>query len=268
MKNSNQRGLFGCVFVGAIILLSACNYLPDQETPIGNNESYLGMNMDHGIGMMSRHHADPPELYAGKVNLVNKDEKSIERGGVIYQIQCESCHGEYGFGDGAAGLNLDPAPAPIGMTSLMLSDEYLFWRISEGGAPFGTAMPSFESILDEKDRWDVINYLRHLGIAAGMMDEELDPSFGEQSMSAHMRMVEEAIQEELITPDDGQLFLTIHSQIEAFILNHPELISPEGMDNNLDEILKGMLAEGVIKSGQADIFQSVHKKLNDAGLMQ
>lgn len=224
--------------------------------------------MDHDSGMMSRHHADPPELYAGKVSPVDKDEKSIEREGVIYQIQCESCHGEYGLGDGTAGVNMDPAPAPVGMTSLMLSDEYLFWRITEGGVPFGTEMPAFEAILDEQDRWDVINYLRHLGIAAGTMNEVLDPSIGEQSVSEHVSMVGEAIQQELITPDNGQLFLTIHSQIEAFILNHPERISPEGMDNNLDEILMGMVAEGLIKSGQADIFKSVHEKLDEAGLMR
>jgi len=67
----------------------------------------------------------------------------------------------------------------------MLSDGYLFWRITEGGVPFGTAMPSFESILDDNQRWDVINYLRYLGITAGTIDENLVPSFIE---SVHAKM--------------------------------------------------------------------------------
>ncbi len=79
----------------------------------------------------------------------------------IYQFKCESCHGVFGLVDGVAGINFDPAPSPIGMTSLILSDEFLFWRISEGGALYGTAIPSFDSMLDEKDLWDLINYLRY-----------------------------------------------------------------------------------------------------------
>ena len=111
----------------------------------------------------------------------------------IYQIQCESCHGEFGLGDGVAGINLDPAPAPVGRTSLMLSDGYLFWRITEGGVPFGTTMPSFESILDDNQRWDVINHLRYLGIIAGTIDENLVPSFNEQSKLEHITMVEKQL---------------------------------------------------------------------------
>ena len=224
--------------------------------------------MDHGSGMMSRHHADVPNLYVGKVSPIDNDDQSIERGQAIYKIQCESCHGELGLGDGVAGINLDPAPAPIGRASLMLSDEYLYWRISERGAPFGTAMPSFESILVEKDRWDVINYLRHLGFTAGIMDDGLDQSLDGQSLTEHITMVEKATQLELITPENGELFLSIHSLIEAYILDHPDLTSSQGMDNNLVEILDVMIADGVMNQEQAEIFLSVHAQLDDSGLMQ
>lgn len=59
----------------------------------------------------------------------------------------------------------------------MLSDDYLFYRISEGGnvAPFNSAMPAWKEILTETERWDVINYTRSLGgedmMGDGMNDE-------------------------------------------------------------------------------------------------
>jgi len=94
----------------------------------------------------------------------------------------------------------------------MLSDGYLFWRITEGGVPFGTAMPSFESILDDNQRWDVINYLRYLGITAGTIDENLVPSFNEQFEQEHITMVEEATQLELIAPMEGEIFFSLCMQ--------------------------------------------------------
>ena len=66
------------------------------------------------------------------------------------------------MGDGPTASALDPAPAAIAHTSQMSGDDYLFWRISEGGVPFETAMPVFKA-LEEQDRWDVIDYIRALG---------------------------------------------------------------------------------------------------------
>ena len=75
------------------------------------------------------------------------------------------CHGETGLGDGVAAAGLNPAPPSIAMTSQMLGDDYMFWRISEGGAmePFNSAMPTWKAVLSEDQRWDVINYVRSLG---------------------------------------------------------------------------------------------------------
>lgn len=39
-------------------------------------------------------------------------------------------------------------------------DRSMFWTVSEGGAPFGTAMPSFKDRLPESDRWAVIAYIQ------------------------------------------------------------------------------------------------------------
>jgi len=66
------------------ILISGCNLLPDQATPVMCNDIVPKM---------------------GKGSPIDYDDQSIERGQAIYQIQCESCHGELGLGDGVAGIN-------------------------------------------------------------------------------------------------------------------------------------------------------------------
>jgi hypothetical protein len=114
----------------------------------------------------------------------------------------------------------------------------------------------------------VINYLRYLGITAGTIDENLVPSFNEQSEQENITMVEEATQLGLITQEGGEIFLSLHALIEGYVIDQPDLLSPGGMDNNLIEILNAMVADGLINQEQADIFLSVHAKLDDAGLMR
>jgi mono/diheme cytochrome c family protein len=36
----------------------------------------------------------------------------------------------------------------------------MYWTIAEGGAPFGTAMPSFKGKMSEGDTWSVISYIQ------------------------------------------------------------------------------------------------------------
>lgn len=125
----------------------------------------MGMGMGPGSSMMARHQAPIPAEYAGLTNPIPADEESLARGAETYANLCATCHGDGGMGDGPAGVSLDPVPAPIAHTSQMLGDDYLFWRISEGGAmePFNSAMIAWKDSLDENARWDVINYIRALG---------------------------------------------------------------------------------------------------------
>ena len=113
---------------------------------------------------MAHHHAEVPEEFAGLANPVSADEASLARGEEIYTTYCAVCHGESGMGDGHGAANLDPAPAALAQMTRMSDDDYLYWRISKGGShePFNSAMPAWESVLDETSRWDVINYIRAL----------------------------------------------------------------------------------------------------------
>lgn len=45
-----------------------------------------------------------------------------------------------------------------------LSDTYIFWRITEGGLdePFNSAMPPWETVFNEEQRWQLVNFVRSL----------------------------------------------------------------------------------------------------------
>ena len=150
-----QRRHLSVAILFATLFLVACDMGRDMGP---------GRGMGPDRGMMARHQADVPSDYAGMTNPVPATEESLARGEEIYKTYCETCHGADGMGNGPGGENLDPPPAAIAHTSQMLGDDYLFWRISEGGAmePFNSAMPAWKEALDEQERWDVINYIRAL----------------------------------------------------------------------------------------------------------
>lgn len=139
------------------LLLAACGPTApatDESTAAPDAGMGMGMGMGPMSGMMARHSAPIPEAYAELTNPVEADEASLERGAELFITHCATCHGDGGMGDGPGGAILDPAPAPIAHTSQMMGDNYLFWRISEGGGmePFNSAMPVWKGLLDEQDR--------------------------------------------------------------------------------------------------------------------
>jgi mono/diheme cytochrome c family protein len=74
------------------------------------------------------------------------------------QVNCVSCHGASGKGDGAAAVALNPKPAD--WTSARVqgeTDGELFWKISNGRG----AMPPWKH-LPENERWSLIQYIRSL----------------------------------------------------------------------------------------------------------
>lgn len=106
-----------------------------------------------------------PSEYAGLTNPLTSTDETISQGARLYQSNCASCHGDAGQGDGPAGVSLEPRPSNLAANEDSLSDDYLFWRISEGGMfePFNSMMPGWDSILREEQIWQVITYIRELG---------------------------------------------------------------------------------------------------------
>ena len=157
-----------------LLLIAAC-----AANTRGQSSGMMTTGMRMDAGMMQRHMATLPAEYAYRANPVAVDAASLMRGKTIYEAKCMTCHGDTGRGDGPAAANLNPPPAPIAHTAPMLSDAYMFYRISEGGglAPFSSAMPMWRDKLSETERWDVINYVRSFGgnsmMNEGMMEDSL-----------------------------------------------------------------------------------------------
>lgn len=88
------------------------------------------------------------------------DQQAIEAGESLYQVYCWACHGETGFGDGAAGGAMGSQPANFHDDQVRSQpDGSLFWKISEGRGN----MPPFRDVLSEEQRWQLVSFIRKLG---------------------------------------------------------------------------------------------------------
>ena len=102
--------------------------------------------------------ATVPAEYAGKTDPYGTDAST--EGAKTFQASCEICHGPEGHGDGPAGQSLDPKPKNLAVLQKDASDDFLFWRISEGKP--GTAMIPWKGILTEEQIWQIVSFIRTL----------------------------------------------------------------------------------------------------------
>jgi mono/diheme cytochrome c family protein len=99
-----------------------------------------------------------PDSEKAKKNPLPSDKKTAEQGEKVAKVNCVSCHGDKGKGNGPAAVALNPKPAD--WTSVRVqkeSDGEIFWKITTGRGP----MPSWRH-LSENDRWAVVRYIRTL----------------------------------------------------------------------------------------------------------
>ena len=92
------------------------------------------------------------------------DDLSVTRGGELYAIHCQMCHGVTGEGNGSVAAFLIKYK-PANLTSEVVqskSDGSFFLTISEG---LEGKMPSLNENLTVSERWDVVNFLRTLKAA-------------------------------------------------------------------------------------------------------
>lgn len=105
--------------------------------------------------------------FAGGVGL--KDLTSAAKGGdsvsgrEIYVNTCIRCHGI--DGTGVQSLRLVPAPADLSSSDVQNRlDGTLFKRIHEGKP--NTAMGAWKHALSDEEIWDVLAYVRTLGVGS------------------------------------------------------------------------------------------------------
>ena len=256
---------------------------PASEAAVAPTDTQETMQRGQGMGghgnMMRFHHAQVPEAYVELTNPVVVDDDSLDRGATQYQALCATCHGDTGMGEGPAGQALNPPASQIAHTSQMMTDGYLFWRITEGGIPFDTAMPAWGDTLDEDARWDVINYTRSLGTSGGM---GRGPGGGQgqqgrgQGMSGmneeehHAEMLAEGIEMGLFTEEDAELFLAVHAVLDEHYRtgesSMDEMPAPGKM--TMQRAMTGQaVRDGYITEEDADRFTEIHDALLEAGIM-
>ena len=100
-----------------------------------------------------------PAPYAGKTNPLGTDAATA--GKSIYDVQCASCHGSGGLGDGPAGQALTPPAANLVESVSKNADDYFYYRIAEGGTmdPYNSSMPPYKNVLSEDEIWQVVAYI-------------------------------------------------------------------------------------------------------------
>ena len=78
----------------------------------------------------------------------------------LFTDNCVLCHGEKGMGDGPGAKTIKVKPANFTDTKTMAAetDGSLFWKMSNGRGP----MPSWKDTLSDKERWELVGYIRKL----------------------------------------------------------------------------------------------------------
>jgi len=100
-----------------------------------------------------------PASASAKKNPFAGNAGAAAEGKKIFMMTCSPCHGTSGRGDGPAAAALNPKPANYTTKAISAeSDGALFWKLSEGRG----AMVPFKSTYSEKQRWELITYIRTL----------------------------------------------------------------------------------------------------------
>ena len=126
----------------------------------------LGMCV-FGIGRLAAQDATAPPPWvapddAKKVkNPVPATPETLAAAEMLFQDNCVLCHGEKGVGDGPGAKTIKVKPANFTDPKLQASetDGGLFWKMSNGRGP----MPAWKDELSDKERWELVNYIRKLG---------------------------------------------------------------------------------------------------------
>jgi mono/diheme cytochrome c family protein len=125
------------------------------ETP----EPEYGSVPRHQVAMLG----GIPEPYKSMSDPEKVTVAAVQRGAVVYEQNCVSCHGQTGMGDGRDSGHLSPRPGNLAWLSKMPManwDPFMYWTIAEGGAQFGTGMPAYKNRLSRGDIWAVTAYIR------------------------------------------------------------------------------------------------------------
>lgn len=110
------------------------------------------------------YYADNREAAAGLQNPYEPTPESIERGRIGYTTYCATCHGATGKGEGLVGQKYVSPTDLVGEYVQSKPDGDIFYTITNGGLAI---MPAYADSVDVKDRWHIVNYIKHALIKQG-----------------------------------------------------------------------------------------------------
>lgn len=104
-----------------------------------------------------------PDKYVKIPNPVKADTKSLAAGKALYLVNCESCHGKKGIGNGTKAPDLKTIPGNFTKDAFQSqTDGTIFYKITEGRVEMPKAK---KDLPDDIDRWNIVNYLRTFAAA-------------------------------------------------------------------------------------------------------
>ena len=172
-------------FLGILLFVNACgpSTTADAADADQNGDEHVdedGHSHSPADHMAGAHNV--PEEAAAVPNPISATDESTATGAALFATNCATCHGVEGRGDGPAAVSLETKPADLNAGHVQgLSDGALFYIITHGKPD--TPMPPWEGVLEEDDRWNVVNFLRTMGDEHMEGDEHAE---GEHMEEEHM----------------------------------------------------------------------------------
>lgn len=101
-----------------------------------------------------------PAKYKGMKNTFKGDAASEKVGKLLYAKHCKSCHGNVGEGDGPKASSMKTKIGSFKNAKFQAqTDGEIYFQAIIGR----DEMPAFDKkIVDEEDRWAIVNYIRTL----------------------------------------------------------------------------------------------------------
>jgi len=158
--------LVGLAVVGSVILMLTyeivgvdfVGFMEDQPS-VDYQEGPRRLPPEEAVSLSRPACLDDPQAVA---NPVPADEVSLQRGEILYRFHCAVCHSQTGQGNGpVVKFWREDARQPANLTVARFSqypDSALYRILAQGIG----GMPPLRENLTERQRWDLINYVRTL----------------------------------------------------------------------------------------------------------
>ena len=164
-----------------IILLSALVIVCLGFKPANSNNKHIFGNTEKEYRLSTSFNYYPQEKDTSKwmapaeadnlINPVEVNEETLAEGKMIYRVNCRSCHGRLGDGQGVEAADLNTKVNDFTISEfLKQTDGAIFWKISEGrimkekNAQGKDDMEAFKDDLEEEEIWLLVNYIKTFSI--------------------------------------------------------------------------------------------------------